>query len=147
MKKFLVALDATEADAPVIQHATSLAKAFQARLRLVHVAAPHPDFVGYEVGPQYIRDVRAEELKQEHAALHRWREELLAAGVETDARLVMGPTVETLTAEADDFGADLIIMGSHGRQGFAKLIIGSVTEQVLHEHKWPLYIVPASVAS
>lgn len=142
MRKILVALDTTVADIPVIEHARSLAKAYGSQLRLVHVAAPPPDFVGYEAGPQYIRDVRAEELKHEHSELLRWREELLAAGIETDMRLVMGPTVETLAEEADSFPADLIIMGSHGRRGLARLFIGSVSEGVLKEHRWPLLVIP-----
>lgn len=144
MRKILVALDATAADSTVVHHARMIAKAFGAHVRLVHVAAPPPDFVGYEVGPQYIRDVRAEELKHEHAELLRWREELIADNIETDMRLVMGPTVETLAAEADEFPADLIIMGSSGRRGFARFFIGSVSEDVLKEHKWPLLVIPTS---
>ena len=142
MRKILVALDTTVADIPVIEHARSLAKAYGAQLRLVHVAAPPPDFVGYEAGPQYIRDVLAEELKHEHSELLRWREELLADGITTDMRLVMGPTVETLAEEADSFPADLIVMGSHGRRGLARLFIGSVSEGVLKEHRWPLLVIP-----
>lgn len=142
MKRLLVALDATPADRTVVERAATLAKALTAQLRLVHVAAPHPDFVGYEVGPQYIRDLRAEELKHEHAELMRWRADLLAQGVEVDTRLVMGPIVETLTAEADEFNADLIVMGSRGRHGLARLLLGSVSEEVLKDHKWPLYIIP-----
>jgi len=142
MKKLLVALDATAADRLVLDHARALAKAFGARLRLVHVAAPHPDFIGYEPGPQYIRDARAEELKHEHSELLRYRTELEAQGLEVETRLIMGPTVETLTTEADDLQADLIVMGSHGRRGLARLFMGSVSEDVLKEHRWPLYIIP-----
>lgn len=144
MRKILVALDTTASDTIVIQHARSIAKAFGSHVRLIHVADPPPDFVGYEVGPQYIRDVRAEELKHEHSELIRWREELLSDGIETDMRLVMGPTVETLAAAADEFPADLIVMGSHGRRGFARFLIGSVSEEVLKEHKWPLLVIPTS---
>jgi len=144
LRRILVALDATGSDAMVMQYARSIAKAFGAHVRLIHVAAPPPDFVGYEAGPQYIRDVRAGELKHEHAALLRWRDELLADGIETDMRMVMGPTVETLAAAADEFPADLIIMGSHGRRGLARFFIGSVSDEVLKEHKWPLLVIPAS---
>ncbi|HEY0978322.1 MAG TPA: universal stress protein [Flavobacteriales bacterium] len=142
MRNILVALEITSADEFVIAHATAMARAFQANLRLIHVAAPPPDFVGYEAGPQYIRDVRAEELKHEHTELHRMRDRLLAMGISTDVRLVQGATVETLMAEADAFVADLLVLGSHGRRGLAKLFQGSVSEAVLHEHKLPLLIVP-----
>lgn len=144
MRHILIALDITEADRVVIDHAKAIAKAFGAKVRLVHVAAPAPDFVGYEAGPQYIRDVRAEDLKEEHAALLRHREELLQAGIDTDIRMVMGPVVEVLSEEADTFGTDLIVMGSHGRRGLARLFVGSVSEEVLREHKWPLMVIPTS---
>ncbi|MCB0765948.1 MAG: universal stress protein [Flavobacteriales bacterium] len=147
MQKLLIALNISDSDGLVIGHARVLANAFRARLRLVHVATPPPDFVGYEVGPQYIRDARAEDLKKEHAALLHMRDQLSADGFEVDHRLVMGPIVETLVAEAEAFGADLIVMGSHGRRGIARMMDGSVSEDILKEHRWPLFIIPVAPES
>ena len=65
MKNILVCIDFHEQTKNLINKAAEIAKAFNAKLWLVHVAAPDPDFVGYDVGPQYIRDARADELKEE----------------------------------------------------------------------------------
>ena len=51
---------------------------FGSKIWLVHIAAPDPDFVGYEVGPQYIRDHRADELKKEHKLVKKYADELKA---------------------------------------------------------------------
>ncbi|MEZ4788689.1 MAG: universal stress protein [Flavobacteriales bacterium] len=144
MHNILVALDISDTDDLVLDHVHFIAADREVKLRLVHVAAPPPDFVGYEVGPQYIRDARADELKHEHAELLRRRQELSALGCEVDHRLVMGPIVETLVAEAGSFDAHLIILGSHGRRGLARIIDGSVSEDLLKEHRWPLFIVPVT---
>lgn len=142
MHNILIALDISDSDTQVLEQVRFIAAQREVNLRLVHVAAPPPDFVGYEVGPQYIRDARADELKHEHAELLRRREELSALGSEVDHRLVMGPIVETLMAEAESFGAHLIVLGSHGRRGLARIIDGSVSEDLLKAHRWPLFIVP-----
>ena len=69
MKNILVTIDLEDHAEQLIGHAAEWAKAFGAKVWLMHVAAPDPDFVGYEVGPQYIRDGRAEELREEHRML------------------------------------------------------------------------------
>ena len=45
---------------------------------------------------------------------------------------------------AAEYGADIVVMGSHGRSGLGKLIMGSVAENVLHNSKVPLLVVPIS---
>ena len=64
MKNILAALELKGDTNPVLRQAADLAEACGAKLWLLHVAAPDPDFVGYEPGPQYIRDIRAETLKE-----------------------------------------------------------------------------------
>ena len=49
----------------LIDKAIEMAKAFDSKIWLLHVAAPEPEFIGFGVGPQYIRDTRAEELRKE----------------------------------------------------------------------------------
>lgn len=62
MKNILVTIDFNENENLLLDKAYQMAKAFGAKLWLMHIAAPDPDFVGYDVGPQYIRDARATEL-------------------------------------------------------------------------------------
>ncbi|HOP42728.1 MAG: universal stress protein [Flavobacteriales bacterium] len=143
MNTILAPVDLSELTPRVAAQAASLSRAFGAQLWLIHVAAPDPDFVGFRTGPQYVRDHRAEILKQEHRDLHDLRDLLRAEGVNAEALLVQGPTTETILQEAADLNADLIVMGSHGRSGLFKALVGSVCEQVLRESNVPVHIVPA----
>ena len=58
--------------ATTLNKAFQLAKSFDSKLWLMHIAAPNPDFVGYEAGPQYIRDNRGTELRKEHKLLQKY---------------------------------------------------------------------------
>ena len=143
MKTILVPIDLSDITPRVVDHAGRLARAFDAHLWLVHVAAPDPDFVGFKTGPQYVRDHRAEVLRQEHRDLHDLRDRLRADGLNAEALLIQGPTTESILEEAADLGAELIVMGSHGRSGLFKALVGSVCEQVLRDSPVPVCVIPA----
>ena len=72
MKNILVTIDFDKSEALLLDKAVQMAEAFGSKLWLMHIAAPDPDFVGYDVGPQYIRDSRAEDLRQEHRKLQEY---------------------------------------------------------------------------
>lgn len=143
MKNILVPIDFSSVGRKVIETAGSVARSMGAKLWLVHVAAPDPDFVGFKTGPTYVREHLATVLRQEHAQLQAMAEDLRAAGLDVEALLVQGPTTETLLDEAERVKAELIIMGSHGRSGLFKAFIGSVCEQVLSASRIPVLIVPS----
>ena len=144
MKQILAAIDFSDITGVVLEKAAELARAFSARLTLLHVAAPDPDFVGYEPGPQSVRNSRADELRTERRDLEKHATSLLDSGVETDWKLIMGPTVKTVLDVADDVGADLIVAGSHGHGALYNALVGSVTEGVMRRAKCPVLVVPAS---
>lgn len=142
MKNILTPLDLKAETGTVMEHATELARVMDAKLWVLHVAAPNPDFVGYEAGPQYIRDVRADTLREERAELHRITSLISAKGMDAQPLLVMGPTVETILAEAGRLKADIIVMGTHGRRGLAKAFMGSTCDDVLRANRFPVLVVP-----
>ncbi len=143
MKNILVPIDFSAETDRVIDVAIALAKPLQAKLWLVHVAAPDPDFVGYETGPRYVREHRAEILREEHAGIQALAKRIAGSAVECEGLLIQGPTSETLIEEIDRLKAEMIIMGSHGRSGLFKAFVGSVSEQVLRDSRVPVLIVPA----
>ncbi len=147
MKNLLAALELKGDAAPVLAAASELAMALGAKLWLLHVAAPEPDFVGYEPGPQYIRDERAEQLKEERAKLHEMVNALAAKGLHAQPITIMGPTVETILNEAERLAVDLIVMGTHGRRGLAKAFLGSTSDDVLRANKFPVLIIPAKASA
>ncbi len=144
MKHILVALEMGPADGVLFNTALSLAKATGARLSLLHVAAPEPDFVGFEVGPTYVRDHLAATLRGDHRHIQALAERSTGTGVETIGRLVQGPTVETLLQEAAELPADLIVLGSRGHGTLYKAFLGSVSDGILRARKCPVLVVPIS---
>ncbi len=70
-----------------------------------------------------------------------------ALGLTAQTRLREGRTVETLLALATDDGADLIVIGSHGRSGFKRLMMGSTTEMLLRSCRLPVLVVHAAEAT
>ncbi|MBK7101588.1 MAG: universal stress protein [Flavobacteriales bacterium] len=142
MKNILVPTDFSDAAHHVVQVATTLAGPLGAKIWIVHVAAPDPDFVGFDAGPQYVREQRADVLRKEHLDLQNMAKGIRDQSIEAEALLVQGPTSETLLDEVERLKIDLIVMGSHGRSGLFKALLGSVSEQVLGAIKIPVLIVP-----
>lgn len=142
MKTVLVPLDFSDATAHVAREAGRLAKALGAKIVVLHVEPPEPAFVGYEPGPQTVRDTVASEVKENHEALHAVRDQLRDTGVDTDALLIQGPTVEKIIEEAKRLEAEYIVMGSHGHGALYDLVVGSVSDGVMRHSPRPVVIVP-----
>lgn len=144
MKSIIAAVDFSPVSEAVIRMASSIARAMGGKLWLLHIAAPDPDFVGFKTGPQYIRDHRAEQLRKEHGDLQAMAAALRDQGADAEALLVQGPTAETLLEEATRLGAELILVGSHGRGMLHRALLGSVSEQVVRDSRVPVLVVPAA---
>jgi len=147
MEHVLVAIDFSAHGRAVLEQARKLARPDGAQLTLLHVAAPDPDFVGFEVGPQSVRDTRARELDLERREIHRMAEEVREEGIAARAFLFAGPTAETILREAGRLPADFIVMGSHGRGMLGNAFVGSVSRDVLRGATCPVVVVPARVAA
>jgi nucleotide-binding universal stress UspA family protein len=144
MKNILLPVDFASTGVRVNAVALELARSLGAKLWFLHVAAPDPDFVGFSTGPQYIRDHRAEVLRQEHADLQEMAAQASATGADAEALLIQGPTTESILKQAKRIEADVIVMGSHGRGALYKAFVGSVSEQVLERSPIPVLIVPVN---
>jgi nucleotide-binding universal stress UspA family protein len=143
VQNILVPIDFSDVSKDMLEQAAALARAFPASLTLVHVAAPDPDFVGYDVGPKHVREYRADELRGEHRELQAAAEALREQGIEARALLIQGPTVEMVLKEAKKLAADAIVIGSHGHGAVHRLLLGSVSEGVLRGAECPVLVVPA----
>ena len=142
MKNILVAVEVGGNDQPLLDQASALAEKFDSKVWIVHVAAPEPDFVGYDSGPKYIRKTLADELREEHKALHSYSENLRAQHIDAESLLVQGPTVETIFDEVQKLEADLLILGSH-KHNFLKRVFGQeVCREIIEQSKTPMLIIP-----
>lgn len=146
MRQILVPVDFSAVTAAIVDHAAQFAARFDAEIALLHVAAPDPDFVGYETGPETVREHVAADLREEHRNLQTLADSLRERGLRAHAVSVQGSTVETILERAARIHADLIILGSHGHGALYRALVGSVSEGVLREAPCPVLVVPAKPA-
>ncbi|MET0043502.1 MAG: universal stress protein, partial [Candidatus Thiodiazotropha sp. 6PLUC3] len=98
----LVAIDLSPASWRVIEQALQLLDQSDTRhLWLLHIANPEPDFVGYEPGPQAVRDGQAKDFHQQHQSLQEYAERLRNLGTECTALQVQGAYAEKILDEAE----------------------------------------------
>lgn len=145
MKTILVPVDFSDVTPRVVEAARAIAKAFDARMVLLHVSEPEPDFIGFEPGPMAVRTAVARDFKKEHQKLEELSATIAADGFQVLALHIQGPVVDKIVEEAKTQGADAIVMGSHGHGALFEFLVGSVTSGVLRAAKVPVVVVPANV--
>lgn len=143
MNTILALVDFSDVTDAVVEQAASMAKGLDAEVVILHVAEPAPDFVGYEAGPQTVRDAVAGHLRDEHRSLRQLEEKVKAHGVVVTGLLVQGPTIEKCLSEASRLQPLLMVIGSHGHGLLRDLLVGSVTEGVMRKAACPVLVVPA----
>ncbi len=138
----LVPIDGSETSTAALQHAITVAKAFQGEITVAIFYSPYlftgvgPDFAYGQI--QYLEAIKTDAHKSIEAA----RTLAANAGIKVDARVLEAPnTWRGIIELADTIHADLIVMGSHGRSGLDKLVMGSVTQRVLQHTKIPVLVV------
>lgn len=145
-KRILVALDRSSTAAKALSEAIALAKAMDARLCAVHCEdegplAQHGMGLGTYVDVEAVKNelrAAAEKLLSDAVA------KAAAAGVEADTQLLESENrrvAELIVEAADKWQADLIVMGTHGRRGFARLLVGSVAENLVRVANTSLMLV------
>jgi nucleotide-binding universal stress UspA family protein len=142
IKNILVAVDFGNDDQVLLDRASQMAEICKAKIWVVHIAAPEPDFVGYEPGPQYVRDIRATDLRTEHKSLKAYAENLMNAGIESDGLLIQGPTVNTILEEAQKLKIDLFVVGNHKHGFLHRLFNEDVAMELTKKSNIPVLIVP-----
>lgn len=102
------------------------------RFKLMHVIPPIIDYVSLAAVPMIMQEVREESQKTGHALVRklaiRLRDLFHSANVEETVN--EGHPAESILSEAGEWDADLIVVGSHGRRGLSKLVMGSVSAAV-----------------
>lgn len=123
----------------VVGHAARLAAAFGARVTLLYVVDP-PSGVHLSDSLSSTASVGAlldAEAQDELNALTR----AFPPQVPVELRVLHGAPAPHIVAEASRGAADLIVMGTHGRTGFSRLLVGSVAEQVMRGASVPVVVI------
>ncbi len=142
MRNILVTIDFDKNARLLIKKAIELATKFNSRIWLLHIVAPDPEFVGYGIGPQYIRDYRAKDIRTEHRLLQKYSNELEDKGINSDSLLIQGPTIEMIISKSKKLDIDLIIAGHHEHGFLYNAFVGSVSAEIIKKSKIPVLIVP-----
>lgn len=149
-ERILIAVDDTECSKKAVDHATYFASMPGARLALVHVTEnPTPSNYGVDplMGQQAIIVPESMHI-QETAALQLLEEmkyELESSSTIKEIACFhrTGTPRQEILAVSQEWEADLIVMGTHGRTGFDHFISGSVSESVLRRATCPVLVVPS----
>lgn len=144
MKNILLPLELSGSalETKLISIAISYSKEFNAKCWLVHVVAPNPDFVGYGVGPQYIRDLLAEDMREEHRKIQAISEDFREHKVNAEGLLVQGVTADMIKEEVKKLEIDLLILGNKKHNFLEKVFGTSVTHELVDEVNVPVLLVP-----
>lgn len=140
--KLLVAIDFSKITELILMKVKEIALKANAKVWLIHIVQPEPDFIGYDVGPESERDFIAKRFHEKHIKLQSIASELENTGVNITPLLLQGPTVSTILEEAQKLETDMIVVGSHGHGTMFNLLVGSVSKGLLNKSSIPLLIVP-----
>ncbi|MDO9165462.1 MAG: universal stress protein [Rhodoferax sp.] len=141
-KHILVPVDGSPTSQLAVEKAIGLAKAFGSRVTAIFVIDPYP-FTG--VGTDFAYG-QAEYLNaatsEANAAIKTTKTAFEGAGVAVETSVIEAHAAwRGVVQAAESVQADLIVMGSHGRSGLEKLVLGSVTQAVLSHTRLPVLVV------
>ena len=135
----LVPADFSDDAEQALDYAIQLAKAFQARLSILHVIHLTPMAMG-DIGAAslvpYLEDMEADAQQRLHAMMDRVNQE----GLEGETVIVQGVPAQHIVEMAGNKSIDLIVMGTHGRTGLTHALIGSVAERVVRLAPCPVLV-------
>jgi nucleotide-binding universal stress UspA family protein len=143
-KRIVVAVDASDTGELALQTAIGLAAEWRAQLRIVHAV----DLVNLNAGAEFLDQPRLSEdiVRNGQEVLSRSETKATASGVTFETHLIMIETLkqsasEAIAGDAEAWGADLIVIGTHGRRGLRRLFLGSVAEGVARAATTPVLLI------
>jgi len=134
-KKILLATDGSKHSLNATEKAIDFAKSYGGTLTAISVVDV-PDEL-YAEAPTVVDEL----VRKAKGYAENVKNMARAAGVEVNTQVREGESHEAVTRLAKDEGADLIVMGSHGRTGVKRLLMGSVTEKVIGHAPCPVLVV------
>lgn len=141
IKHILVPTDFSENAQHALSYATELAKRCSAKLHLLHTPVI-PTYLlmdlSYSPGPEAVTRI----LNESQDALDEQAKSLESVGVEYFTVIREGTVHEVIRDYAKEHDVDLVVVGTHGRSGVAKLMYGSVTERVIKTVHTPIIVIP-----
>jgi nucleotide-binding universal stress UspA family protein len=143
-KRILVPVDGSETSNKALVTALQLAREGGGSVRLAHVLEDLTYLAGYEQFGGYSGDLLGIMQEAGNRILHDGMDMARAAGVQADSILFdkLGERLsEVIAGAAREWSADLIVLGTHGRRGVGRALLGSGAEQILRQAPVPVLVV------
>jgi nucleotide-binding universal stress UspA family protein len=139
-REILLPTDGGPASQAAVSHAVELAEQYDGRLHILYVVDTIA-FASLDAGTETVISA----LRQEgETALEGVAETAQQADVSVSSEIVSGSPYKQITTYATENDIDLIVMGTHGRTGLDRYLLGSVTERVVRTADAPVLTVRAS---
>jgi nucleotide-binding universal stress UspA family protein len=138
-RRILVATDFAESAERALACAVELARIHSAELMLLHVYMELPAYP--EIAAGQVTAIYEEQRRWVEDALERRARSARASGVLARVLVRTGSPAATIAQTAAEEGADLVMVGTHGRSGIDRLLVGSVAERVVRGAPCPVLVV------
>ena len=140
IRRILVPIDFTETSERALDYAVELARKLGAEITVMH--AYELPIYGFPDGALVASvDVATRISQASQEGLQAAVEKRRNCGVEMRAILRDGPPADEIATVADEIGADLVVLGTHGRRGLRRAIMGSVAEEVIRACQCPVLTI------
>src|SRR5690348_7501262 len=141
IERILCPMDFSEFSARSYAYAHSLADHFEATLFLEHVVQPLSMAYPFYAFPDTLGQVYAKLFQDAEKHLKEVVQNYAWNGIQPELAVREGFPTDAILTFAQTQAVDLIVMGTHGRRGFDRIAMGSVTEQVLRKARCPVLVI------
>jgi nucleotide-binding universal stress UspA family protein len=141
-QNILVAVDGSETAERALREAIQLARSLSSRIRVIHVINSTPWVA--QGAPGAIEELLTQLRGTGESIIHEAKTAVRAAGVPVDDRLIEALGEEAgaiVVTEANDWPAELIVCGTHGRRGLRRLLMGGDAEYIVRHSPVPVLLV------
>jgi nucleotide-binding universal stress UspA family protein len=145
-KNILFPIDFSECSIGVFPHAVDMARHFDARLHLLFVARDISYLGAIDVPSEMLMDTVAVVVRAAENQMQRLCETHLRDFPDYESKVVVGNPGEEIVKFAEEQGIKLIVMGTHGRKGLDRIIMGSVADYVVKNAAMPVLTLKPSTA-
>ena len=143
IRRILCPIDFSDYSRRALDHAVAIARWYESTVTALHVFSPAP-VAAYVPDPGVFQPIvlAAADRDQLLADINAFIESERTPGVAIEAVVRQGNPAAEILDQVTSMNADLLVIGTHGRSGFERLLLGSVAEKVLRKASCPVLTVP-----
>jgi nucleotide-binding universal stress UspA family protein len=141
IRRILAPTDFGDGASSAIEYAKLLARRFGAAITLLHAAPPLTTFEPLPLGAISFVETLADESDLAEAALETYRADHLSEFPDCDVIVATSSPAEAIVGSSRSLNTDMIVMGTHGREGLSRALLGSVAESVIQQSDRPVLTV------